>query len=208
MKVPLWIAFWIILLEIIVVIALIPSQWMQDVIDKEAINLTQQMGVEEAEWVHAKALTIHKSTLYDSGLYAAVYNFLIPTKNQEIQSGSPGMGAAWFNYAKSRLVTLSIAYYHVLSRYTLLITWAPYFIILLVPSAYDGYATWSIKKTNYSYTSPLVHRYSAIGIFISVVLLVGLFLAPFFIQPILIPIIIMLICILFGLMLGNAQKRM
>lgn len=180
---------------------------MEVVVDKEYKTLESQMGVEDAEWVHQKAIKIHQSTLFDSGLYDAIYNFLIPTREQQIQSGAPGMGAVWFNYAKSRLETLSLAYYHMLTRYALLMTWLPYFLILLVPATYDGYATWSIKKTNYSYTSPLVHRYSTVGIFASSVILIGLFIAPVVIQPVIIPIVIMLICILVGLMMGNVQKR-
>jgi len=208
MKQPLWLALWIIAVEAIIVTVLIPGDWTQRVIEQESELLEIRLGPEEHRWVHDKARGWFNSTLIDSGYYQIALNHIVPTEEQKSRStGMEDLGSIWFKWAEGRLQAIANAYYHILARFALLLTWAPYFLILLVPAVYDGITTWKIKRTNFAYSSPLLHQYSTMGILYVFIGLVALFLAPIVLDPTLIPAAIMVICVMAGLMIGNLQKR-
>ncbi|ENX5681582.1 DUF4400 domain-containing protein [Salmonella enterica] len=80
-------------------------------------------------------------------------------------------------------------------------------LILFVPAVYDGMMTWRIKRTNFDYASPVLHRYSVRG---TMYLMAGLFIAffiPIALDPVVIPMTMMTCCVLVGLTFGNLQKR-
>jgi hypothetical protein len=117
------------------------------------------------------------------------------------------MGKAWFGWVEGRIKALAKLIYQFCMRLALLASWAPYMLILLLPALYDGLMTWKIKRTNFDYASPVIHRYSMRG---TGLLLTGLFIAffaPFALDPVIIPVTIMVCCVLIGLMVGNFQKR-
>ncbi len=208
MKQPLWVAIWIIAIEAIVVTVLVPGDWTARVIEQESELLERRLGPTEHRWVHDRARDWFNSSLIDSGIYQTVLNHIIPTKEEKARSkGMENMGKGWFTWAESRLQAMANAYYHILSRMALLATWAPYFLILLVPAIYDGISTWRIKRTNFAYASPALHQYSTKGIGLIVITLVALFLAPIVLDPTLIPAAMMIACVMAGLMIGNFQKR-
>ena len=208
MKQPLWLAIWMVAIEAIIVTVLIPGHWTERVIEQESELLEMRLGPEEHRWVHDKARSWFNSSLIDSGYYQAALNHIVPTEEEKARSyGMQEMGGPWFEWAEGRLQAMANAYYHILARFALLLTWAPYFLILLVPAVYDGITTWRIKRTNFDYASPLLHQYSTMGIAYVFIGLVALFLAPIVLDPALIPAVIMVTCVMAGLMIGNLQKR-
>lgn len=209
MKTPFWLAIWLVIVEALVVTALVPGDWTKHVIEEESQLLEQRLGPQEHRWVHDRARRWYNTSLIESGVYSAAHNHIIPTQEEiEKSRGMSNLGRAWFIWAEDRLQAIANAYYHILSRFALMLTWAPYFLILLVPAVYDGVITWRIKRTNFSYPSPLIHQYSTIGLFYLFITLVALFLAPVVLDPAIIPAAIMMACVMSGLMIGNFQKRM
>mgnify|MGYP002634314949 CR=1 FL=1 len=208
MKHPFWIMLWVIAVESIVVTILLPGNWTQRVIEQESELLALRLGPEESRWVHDKARNWYNHSLIDSGFYTAVHNHLIPTEQQKTRStGMQKMGSSWFTWVENRVQSAANAYYHVLTRFALFITWSPYFLILLIPAVFDGVTTWRIKRTNFAYASPLLHRLSGTVIVYVVIGLVALFLAPIVLDPTVIPGAIMITCVMAGLLFGNMQKR-
>lgn len=208
MKTPLFLVIWMVAIECIVVTVLLPGEWTQRVIEQESHLLQVRLGVEEHEWVHTRARNWFNRTLIDNGFYQAALDHLVPTDDQKARSrGMENMGAGWFVWVESRLQAMANSYYHILSRFALFLTWAPYFAILLVPAVFDGLITWKIKRTNFAYASPIIHQYSTMGIVYVIIGLVALFLAPIVLDPTLIPAAIGIMCVMAGLMIGNFQKR-
>ena len=208
MKQPLWLAIWIIAIEAVVITVLVPGDWTARVIEQESDLLERRLGPEEHRWVHDKASKWFNASLINSGVYETALNHVVPTDEQKAGSkGMEDMGDGWFEWLRGRLQAMANAYYHILARFALLLTWAPYFLILLVPAVFDGIMTWCIKRTNFDYASPLLHQYSTKGIAYVAVGLVALFLAPIVLEPTLIPASIMVACVMMGLMIGNLQKR-
>lgn len=206
---PFWLALWIIAIEAIVLLVLIPGDWTARIIEEEGHLLEKRLGDGERQWVHDTAKHWFDTTLIANGLYDSARDHLVPTdKQRERSMGLQDMGYDWFVWVDGRLWAVANAYYHILVRCAVLLSWLPYFLILLIPSVFDGLTTWRIKRTNFSYVSPWIHQYSTYGIVYGFLVMVTLFLAPIVLDPGIIPVSIMLACVMAGLMIGNLQKRL
>lgn len=208
MRLPLWIITIVLSLELLIIITLIPSTWTEQVIYKETELLQSRMGYEQAKWVHTTARRWFDKTLIDNGLYDEIHRFLVPSAEERAKSkGLEDLGLFWFDYVDNRLRSLANSIYHLYSRVALMWSWLPYFLVVLIPALYDGYCTWRIKRTNFSYSSPVVHQFSTIGMFWALVLLFCVFVLPIVLEPMIIPAVIMMLCIMAGLAIGNTSKR-
>ena len=208
MKKPLWLVAWLLVIEILVILLLVPGDWTDRAIEKESALVEANLGSETRYWIREQAESWYQSVMIDSGFYEGMYYTLIPTEEQRKNSrGMENMGTWWFVWAKGRMEALANVVYQFMTRTALFMTWAPYMLILLLPAIYDGMMTWRIKRTNFDYASPIIHRY---GIRFTGYLVLGLgiaFFAPIALNPIIIPIVMMICCVLIGLTMGNLQKR-
>ena len=208
MSKPWLLVAWIIAIELIVILLLIPGNWTDKAIKRESVLIEQSLGVDTREWVQKKAALWYRSSMIDSGFYNEMYKVFIPTEQERMKSkGMQNMGEGWFLWVEGRMEALMNVIYQFYSRLALLTAWAPYMLILFIPAVYDGMMSWKIKRTNFDYASPVLHRYSVRG---TVYLLAGLFIiffVPFAFNPIIIPIVLMACCVLIGLTFSNLQKR-
>lgn len=184
--------------------------WAVDAIEKEKVMIRQVMGYSGSEAIIAEADQWHTALIMESGLYEGTVRTLIPTKKQKRQSrGIERMGTAegWFGWVQGRIDTVSQVIHHTMMRVSMLKMWLPFIPIILVPAVYDGLMTWQIKRTNFQYASPTLHRYGARGIGLITVIFLLLFFAPIAVHPIYIPVGLIAVCLLIGIMMGNMQKR-
>jgi hypothetical protein len=195
-------------IELVIIFILVPGDWTETVIKREHALMDNRYTDETNELINATATRWYKKTMIDSGIYVGLYRHLIPSAEDKKNSkGMENLGSFWFNWLESRIDSLAYSVYHFYNRVALLMIWLPYFLILLIPSLYDGYNRWRIKRTNFDYSSSIVHHYSKLLTVLSVWSLVLLFLAPIVVEPTIIPAVIMLVCVLVGHTVGNLQKR-
>lgn len=208
MKKPWLLVAWLLVIELLVILLLIPGDWTDRVIKRESALVEQSLGIKTRNWIHEKASNWFRSSIIDSGFYQGMYHTLIPSEEERKRSkGMEEMGKGWFDWVKGRMEALVNVIYQFYTRVALLAAWAPYMLILFVPAVYDGIMTWRIKRTNFDYASPVLHRYSIRG---AIWLITGLFIAffaPIAINPIIIPMTMMTCCVLIGVSFGNLQKR-
>jgi len=199
---------WIALIQVVVVLVLVPGNFIGAVIEREAAQVRATMGTDTFVWMHDTAQEWVQSSIMDSGVYQTVYDYLIPTEEQKARgAGMQGFGEGWFAWVHTRLEALVQVIFQFYTRCALLLLWLPYTLILLFPAVFDGFVTRKIKQTNFDYASPFVHRYGLKGLG---VLLLGLFIvffAPVPVPPLLIPVVMMTCCVLAGIVIGNLQKK-
>ncbi|QCF28131.1 DUF4400 domain-containing protein [Hydrocarboniclastica marina] len=195
----------VVTIELMLIATLIPGDWAQQAIEKEAAYIANSSGLEHRDFILGKATGWYTSATIETGMWQAVYDFLIPTEQQRAESAI--QADWWFSFLEGRIESLQKSVYHTMTRFALLLSWLPYILIILLPAAWDGLMTWKIKKTNFDYSSPVIHRYSikAGATIVAVVLLA--FFAPVPIDPIYIPAALMIIAIIAGIAIGNLQKR-
>lgn len=208
MRKPWWLVVWLLIIELVVILLLIPGDWTEQAIQRESVLIEQRLGEKARVWIEEQASHWYRASVIDSGFYKGAYHMLIPTQAEmEKSKGMEQMGEMWFKWVEGRLKALAKLTYQFCMRLALLAAWAPYLLILLLPALYDGMMTWKIKRTNFDYPSPVIHRYSLRG---TMTLTIGLFIAffvPFALDPVIIPITMMVCCVLIGLTVGNFQKR-
>lgn len=208
MKKPFWLVAWLLAIEVVVILLFMPGDWTKTAIIKEGQYVTNTLGQDSARWVQSKATQWYESSMIDSGFLDALHKHVLPSKEEKARSR--GMETAWdpwFNWLTGRLDAFSKVVYQFFSRLALAWIWLPYMAILFLPALYDGMNMRRIKRTNFDYASPVIHRYSVRS---ATALIMGLLIAFFFpvaIDPIIIPIVLMCTCILVGLGVSNMQKR-
>lgn len=187
---------------------LVPGDTADRTIITENRLMQKSLGENTTDAIRERADGWHESVVYKSGLYDGTITLLIPTEERRKASkGIETMGKWWFDWATGRVEAVSRVIHQFCIRASLVLTWLPYLLVLLVPALYDGMMTWKIKRTNFMYASPVIHRYSIRGIvFIGVVSMIAFFM-PIAIDPSIIPVILMVACVLLGLSVGNMQKR-
>jgi hypothetical protein len=199
---------WVFVLEIVVILIFIPGDWTRKVIAEERVLLQSSLGIETVHWIEKKSNDWYQTTIIDSGLYKTAFHVLVPTDEERNNSrGMADMGDWWFVWVNSRIEALADVIYQFYTRTALFLIWAPYMLILLFPSIYDGLMNWRIKRSNFAYSSPVIHRYSVRFTFYLVTGLVIAFFAPITLNPIIIPVVMMACCVLVGLTVSNFQKR-
>lgn len=203
MKTPWWAGLWIFILEVLVIMILVPSHWMEGTIEREREMIAQHLGKDSSTWVTDTSDRWYTDQIVHTGVESGIYSYLVTPKSERKYSG----GDRWFDWVEARIDTMFYVVEQTYQRAALVALWLPYLLILFVPSVVDGIMTWKIKRTNFDYASPVVHRYSLWLLFLLMYGLVVMLFIPFALNPVFIPGGIMLGSVLLGLMLGNLQKR-
>lgn len=208
MNKPWYLVALVLIVELAVVLVLVPGDFTGRAIEKEGQMIEQRLGKQTRTWVFGKSEEWFQTTIIESGFKDGMYRTLIPTEDAKTKSkGLESFGNWWFDLAADRIESLMLLIQQFYMRVALMMTWAPYMLLLFLPAIYDGIQTWKIKRTNFDYASPVVHRYSARIIGYSFTGMVLMFFLPFALPPTLTPIVLMIICVAFGLAVGNFQKR-
>ncbi|WFO14537.1 DUF4400 domain-containing protein (plasmid) [Edwardsiella ictaluri] len=165
---------WLLVIETVMILLLIPGDWTDKAIKRESVLVEKSLGIESRHWIQSKASEWFKESVVDSGFYDGMHRTLIPSEEERLKSrGMQNMGGGWFSWVKGRIDALVSIIYQFYTRVALLLAWAPYMLILFAPAVYDGVMTWKIKRTNFDYASPVLHRYSVRG---TIYLISGLFI--------------------------------
>ena len=170
--------------------------------------MASSFGSETLHWINSQADRWYQTAMIDSGFYEGMYHTFIPTEEEKQRSkGMENMGWWWFNWLEGRIKAFAKVVYQFFTRAALLLNWVPYMLILLIPAIHDGMMTWKIKRTNFDYASPIIHRYGARCTGYIVLALAIAFFTPIALNPNIIPMVMMVSCVLIGITLGNMQKR-
>lgn len=195
--------------QIIVLLLLVPSQWMERVTEIENRWLTEQMGSSSAAWVREHSESIYVASMVDSGLMQATYNLLLPTREQKAQSGAmANVGTRnVFPYVRDRLNTTFLVIYQSIARAVTMAAWAPFAALLLLPAIIDGVIAWRIRKTTFDFASPTANHYALLGISILTTAMIVTLLAPWPIPPLIIPVAILMLCPALYIAVSHTSKR-
>ena len=208
MKSVLWLVLLIFAAELMLISAMVPNDWLNDALQEEVESVRDSMGNEEAVSVKNKADSWFNSLMIKSGFISTVNTFLLPQEDSvDTIDADEGANKAWFGFIEKRIEAIQRVVYHVMIRFSLLLTWLPFLVLTIVPSLYDGYNLRKAKQVTFDYTSPVVHRYSLYAAFGVTIMLLFIFLLPVAFNPIIIPAAVILTAMLLGMVAGNVQKR-
>lgn len=209
MQRPLYLILILLIFEVLMILLVIPTNWMEEVIRKEQLMGRTFLGEEAQLQLTSQAESMFKSVMVDTGFYRAIHEFFIPTEEQRLASrGLENLGRDdVFPYAEARVQAFALIIFQVMIRVSEILLWLPYLVILAIPAVYDGYNQWHINRSSYNYSSPLMHRYGVRGM--GLVLLGSLMISivPLPIPPIVVPVAGFCMIAFLGITIKYLQKR-
>ena len=199
----LWIA-WIVLIEVVFVLCLLPVNRIHNIINTESELISQYVGVEQAQWVNSTARTMYQKSFAEPGVYEALHRSFIPDKQYE---NDALYEAPWFEYVENRIKTLSAVVWWFFTRLAVTLSWAPFILILAIPAIYDGVAMWRAKRYGFGYSSPVAFTMLSSTALIIVGGLAMVMIAPVVIHPLLFPMALICLAVLMNVAIRNMAKR-
>lgn len=196
-------------IEFIVVAAMISESWSYKVMEMEKKMAAEFLGPEAAEQILQETDTVYDKLFVKTGVVATVYKYFIPTEETRRRSGSlADLGRDnVFPIIEERLNVIWSSVYQVVYRLTAFSVWLPYLGLFFIPALIDGLIVRQIKKTNFDYASPLMHRSALYIIIMTMYLLILALFAPIPLPPWIIPIAGAVVAMSMGLLAANTQKR-
>ncbi|WP_369888435.1 DUF4400 domain-containing protein (plasmid) [Klebsiella pneumoniae subsp. pneumoniae] len=118
MKKPWLLVAWLLVIELLAILLLIPGDWTDRAIKRESVLVEQSLGVEARDWIQNKASTWFRSSVIDSGFYEGMYQTLIPSEEERQKSkGMQDMGKGWFVWVKGRMEAFVNVIYQFYTRF-------------------------------------------------------------------------------------------
>jgi hypothetical protein len=190
-----WLGAWVFLIQLLVILVFVPNTWLSKVYEKETGMLEETFGFQTSTHIVDKGNAMYSTAFIYSGVNAQVYNFFFPSDADRRRSiGLENLGSnSWYPLINSMGITVKIVLILLFQRLSQILTWLPFFVMVLLPALWDGYMTWKLKYYSFRYASPWFHRFAMHSIKLLIIsLLIGFFL-PLPIHPMILPIMILLV---------------
>jgi len=200
----------LLMMELVVLAALVPAPWSQQVRETEAARLRAGLGEVTAGAVRARAESWYARLFVRPGLVAGTYELLLPgpqdlARSPELAPLATSPGWAW---VRGRLDVLWGTIYLALERLAVLTAWWPFLLLVVLAGGGEGWVRRRIRQASFAYPSPLAHR-SALRSMAGLALLAGLgLLLPVPLPVLTVPALGAGLAMLICLAVGNAQKRL
>lgn len=208
MKHPIWLILLILAAELLIIVMFIPNNWHNEIGKAQWQSDYLFYGEEAMVVANRLASQYYTELILESQLKFELIHFLIPTELEKLNSrGMSNLGNVWFEWLQSRLEAGFSAVENLFHRIVLLTYWWALLGLILVSVLLDGYLKLKIRQSDFSYSSPTVHRYAfktaCCLFFISLLCLI----LPIVIAPWFIPLLNIVACMLIGSVIANRQKQ-
>ena len=205
-----WVVFLSLTVEIMLIIFLLPSAWLDKVLVKENKAMYSTYGSQTNDWLNLKSRKMYHTLFVGTGFAAVMEETILMTEEQYQNSGAMrDIGnTTWWIYVADRFEAARKMGHQFTKRVAVLAAFVPMALLLLIPCAWDGWMSWKVRNLSFKYQSSWIQGKSALLVKIGMTVIVVCLLAPFAIPPILTPAILLSITPLIGLvMIANAPKR-
>jgi hypothetical protein len=202
-------AVFLLVVEVFVIGSMLHEERVRQTIISEQAGIVSLLGVETAVQIKERADGMYRAAFMDSGLRDATYELLIPNQTEKDRSQSIAeMGRSGFGWAKDRLDVFWTTIYQVMIRLAVMVLWAPFLLIALVPASLDGLLMRAKKRYNMGYASPLKQRVSTLVIIATLYISLLALFAPISMPPLFVPVLGTFIALASGLLLANVQRHL
>lgn len=155
-KVFIWTIIW--LLQIVLVGAIVPTNWLENQITSERQMTADWLGRNTLVDLVEKADSSFSSLFEETGMVAASYSIIPSREEKEGSVGLEELGSGIWPYVESRIQVMWITIYQGVQRMAMIQLWVPYMLPLFIPAFIHGMCVREIKKVSYGYASPVVYH--------------------------------------------------
>ncbi len=202
---------WVILgwlLYLALLLTLVPVQWTERVMAQEQQMIRSVYGEATAQWIDGQVGDGYGRWFNDTGVRAALYDYLDFTEADRQSPELKGFGDGVFDYFRTVLDRFFLHMELLLQRWAQLQIWLLPLLLAWVPLLMDGYVRWKIRRTNFAFASPMLFGYAlkAAGLLVMVTVMVSLL--PWALPPALLPLLLFGGCLLAWVAFSQLQKRL
>lgn len=161
-----------------------------------------------ATQLESRGVGWYQTAVVDTEIVAHSFAMYLPTEAEKARAAETAeLGGYIFDWFEQRLRAWWTVVWIIFVRLSVVLVWAPYALIFVLPWLVDGWVEREKRKYTFEFSSPVKHRYTMMAIAaIPVVFVLGLTL-PFPMNPILAPICLILFGYLSYLAAANFMKR-
>jgi hypothetical protein len=200
----------LLLMELILLAALVPASWSEQVQQTEGVWLKAGLGEHAAAAVVARAQAWHERLFEAPGLVEASYRVIVPNAADVERAGAlaPLITLPFWSWVAGRLQVIWAALSQLLQRLAMIAAWWPFLLLLLIGTAGDGWLRRRRRQAGFGYPSPLVHAYALHSLQVLALLVGLLLLLPVALPAIGVPLIGALVAVLVDILIAQAPKRL
>lgn len=188
----------VVLFELVYCLWWMPIDNLKTLILREQESVVAVFGEEDTNVIYERADNIYQTLVIDSGLRKALV---------EKKVRKDAFLAKQQAYAQQRGNATLHYFYLMIARLSHLITWLPFFSVLMTLAVLDGLYMREIKKTNFDWVSPVRARYFTRLTSFAFLLLFMDIASPFGFSVYVIPAICFAAVFFISLTVRNIQKR-
>lgn len=204
----LFVCLSIIALEVCVALLLLSPSSIRYSAAVESKWIVSSLGKETNEFIKTKANDWYLDLVVDSNLEDGLRNFLFPSEHERRNTlAVREMDELLAPHFQTRLDSFLDLIYWMLRRCALFMVWLPICLPALFVSVIFGLLERQIKRTDFSYTSPTVLRYSWRSCGFLTMLFFMLFVLPLAVPPILVPVVVCFVMLFMGVSLSHLSKK-
>lgn len=199
----------LVILETIAVALFFPVDFVFKEVAEEQVSVHDVLGRDLAEDVQRRSDSLFTKAFGDTGIVEASYNMMVPTDSQKQASrGMDKLGNDLWGWVASRLGAFWAQMYQAIYRFTLVLTWLPYTLPIVVPATVDGLVTREIKKRTAGYASPVRYHAATHTIILLIFAVPFYAMYPFSVSPWFAPTWTAALAITLAILTSNIQKRL
>lgn len=178
-----WLGF-VVLAEALILLLFVPNERLRNVVAEENAMRALVFSGDSIRRIDERVQAWYRKLITDPGVDRALYTAVTPSHRSESMQrmrekakGSVTLDdRGFFKYMRERVDALLFLIYTVLQRIAVAVSWAPFALIVLIPSLIDGALRWRIRRHGYAYQSPVMHNFA--WRMKSAILLLSLFILP------------------------------
>jgi hypothetical protein len=208
-KKPLFIAVFVILSQVVLVLSLLLPSTLTNAIESELSMMVTVYGEDKTLEIYSSAADQTETLMYDSGVVDYLRKMFLPKQYLlygEVQDQRVFDTGFW-NVIDSSINNLALTIEFTYIRIYSLGNWIYMFVIMAAAAIGTGYMQREIKKQGFDYSSPLKHGLSRKWIYLTPVVLYMVAVMPVAIHPYIYPTLMGVLSFAILIYVSNTIKR-
>ncbi len=208
--------FMVLIVQILLGMLLLPNEYLDKILASEQDYIAKEVGRNDAEKFRKTAIGIFNATVVDTGIYDKIKEKLTPITPPKGSKRDNGlyehirkMGRSSWHYVSKRIeACFKMFYIAVMRLEVFFICMLTAFPIILMPAIVRGLELRLKARTNFTYSSPIVHKYATAAVVTFVCAPMVALLMPFPLMPLVFAVTAVFIGQGAGLYIASVQKRL
>jgi len=200
----------IFILECVVVIMLLPSQYLVRTLEREQQYTYDYLGQQTYIYIIEKANGWYDYSILNTGVEDKMYDMFLPsaeTQAADEKIGVVNLAPLYFKYAGSRIDTIMTLAYIIYYRIITMFVWLPFVGLMMIAAYMEGHWERKIRQNSFKHASHTLHGVAFGTLKWFLLFVVIAMFVPLSLPPLFYPVLGLVLSFLIAVSVSNLQKR-